>query len=360
MGRKPKPKANTAIDGILNALKFCEPASRDIGQPNQTHLRLGNHWAVAFDGVVAIGHKIDSDIAACPHTSTFITALKKCTDATQITQLGDGRLSIKSGRFQSFVPCLTDDLLGPVAPDPACAHITPAVINALRIVGPIAQENAQRIVLASVLLRSGSAVATDGHIIAEAWHGVDLPPVVVPKAFITVLSKIEKPAIYFGFSERSATFYFDDQSWIRTQLYSEPWLDANQINRVLNMQSNQWPIPAGMAEALEKLDDLEEESNRIYFGAKHLRTNQSTEAGSICEIDGALQEGLCFDIEYLKMCLPLAKSVDFAAGETREAAVFYGDNWRGVVMQIKTNERQIQPDAPITPFRNPMDDGIPF
>lgn len=333
MARKPRAKkTETAVSGILNAVKFCEPASREVGQPNQTHIRLANHWAVASDGVVSMGCMIDTDLDACPHTHTLIAALSKCTDATQITQLGDNRLSVKSGRFAAMVPCLQSDLLAPAMPDPPCANVTPAVFNSLRIVGPIAQENAQRIMLASVMLRSGSAVATNGRIVIEHWHGVDLPPVLLPKAFITIISKIEKPPIYFGFTAgKSATFYFDDKSWIKSQLYAESWPD---VDRVLNTPFNAWPIPGGLKDALDKICDLTD-IDEFFTSPRAVRTHYSVEQGASCEIEGGLPDGLSLNLENVQLVLSHATIADFQAGEHKDRAVFQGANFRAVLSHNK-------------------------
>lgn len=338
--RSKKTTANPAITGLLNALKFCEPASKELGQPNQTHIVLQNHWAIAFDGVVAMGMKIDTDIVANPHTRTLVKSLEKCDakDTTQITQLGDGRLSVKSGRFQTFVPCLPIENFNPVMPDPPCAQITPAVVNSMRIVSPIAQENAQQIMLASILLRSGSAIATDGAVIMESWHGVDLPPVVVPKSFVSIIAKIEKPAVAFGFSQHSATFYFDDGSWIRSQLYSEKWPD---VDRVLNMPGNLWPVPAGFFEGLEKIADLEADHGKVWFGPKHVRTEETIENGAIYEIEGSLPDGLCFNMENLQFMQGHSTTCDFQAGDKKLMAMFYGPNFRGMVMQIVNRSKVV-------------------
>lgn len=346
---KKKAAENTAIAGLLTALRFCAPASKEVGSPNQTHLRLAGNWAVAFDGVVAMGHRIDSDIVACPHTRTLITALSKCDGATQITQLGSGQLSIQSGRFRAFVPCLDNALLGNVAPDPVCAQINPAVVNALRIVGTIPQENAQRIMLASAMLRSGSAVATDGAYMMEAWHGIDLPSIIIPKTFINVLCAIDKPATQFGFSATSATFYFDDGSWVRSQLYSEQWPD---VDRVLNMQCNAWPIPVGLKEALDKIADLAADGGRLYTSAKSVSTSEHNEAGASCETEGALPAGLCLNIDHMQELIAYGKTIDFQAGPEKNMVCVYGDNFRGMTMHFKPHKatgetvEQTNPQSP--------------
>lgn len=329
---KAKTTTPTGVESILTALKFCELSSREIGTPNQTHLRLSNHWAVATDGVISTGHKIDADLEACPHTSTLLKALSKCSQQTAITQLGDGRLSIKSGRFQTFIPCLADMVIGPqITPDPPCANINPAVFYALKAVGVIAKENAQRIMLASVMLRSGSAVATDSKILMEIWHGIDLPSLLIPKTFIAVISKIEKIPTYFGFSPTSATFYFDDESWIKTQLYSEQWPD---IDSVLNTPANHWEIPIGLSEAVNLIANMAQENRHIYIGPDTVRTHPDLETGTIYEVQGPLPQ-ICLNIDHLQIALSYANSVDFTAGERNDITVFYGTNFRAMLTNIK-------------------------
>jgi hypothetical protein len=155
MARKPprsKSKPDAATSTLLTALKFIEPASREIGAINVTHCALGGNWAVAFDGIVAIASPIDTDIVAYPNTKRFINALSKCTgETTQITQLDDNRIAVKSGKFQAFIPCIAPDLFQILPPDPPMWPIDERVVKSLEIVGKIAKENAPRMLLATVL-----------------------------------------------------------------------------------------------------------------------------------------------------------------------------------------------------------------
>lgn len=344
MGRKPRVKKdNPATSSLLAALQFIEAASKEIGTPNETHCRLDANWAVIFNGIVGIGHKIDSDIRACPHLKTLITALTKCKDTVQITQLDNNRLSVKSGRFQAYVPCIDIEVLNPIVPDLPIAAIDDRVKVSLATVGVIAKENAQRVLLASVMLRSGSAIATDGVILMESWHGIDLPPLTLPKTFVTILSKIDKKLNSFGVhcdelgNFNSATFYFEDGSWVKSQLYVEPW--PHNLDSILNTQATLWPIPAGLPEAIETIAPFATE-NHVYFDTKHVRTNRSRDKGAICEIEGTLPLNIIFNMEYLKTILQHAKQVDWLSDADLEKrmSIFYGDKFRALLMQIKIGD----------------------
>lgn len=364
MANRPKKRnqANPAIAALLAAVKFTEPAAKEIGSPQQTHIKLQNNLAIAFDGVIALGSKIDTDISACPHTLRLIDALSKCSEAVQITQLSNGRLSIKSGGFQVYIPCIEPDILGFTAPDPPCAVIDDRVKTALTVVGRLTNENAQRLHLASVLLRSGSAVGTDGVILFEYWHSWDLPTIAVPKSLVTALGKIDKKLCKFGFSRTSATFYFEDESWIRTQLFiQEPWPD---LAHILNVKTNQWPIPAGFWEALSKVSDFAE-SGRVYFENQRLRTHPSgVDDGATCELAGALPANLVFDADYLQMVQAYVTTADFLTQATHgPMAIFHGDNFRAMLMHIR-NEHVAAPATgtyiPPDEHKIDPDDEIPF
>lgn len=328
MARKPKQKQTPST--LLAALKFIEPASREIGAINQTHCALGGNWAVAFDGVTALASPIDSDIVAYPHTKKFIAALSRCdADTLQITQLDESRLAIKSGRFQSYVPCISPGLFQILPPDPPLCPIDEKVVKSLEVVGKIAKENAPRMVAAAVLLRYGSAVSTDGVIMFEHWHACSIPgDCVIPKSFITEITKIAKKPTHIGRSESSMTIYFEDKSWIRTQLYNEPYPNAD---RILETKSNTQPIPKDFWEGLEKISGPD--ANEVFLSSKSLRTHYEKEIGSSFEIEG-LPENRRFNLNYLRMFEPYATQVDFSTDDNR-MAMFFGDNFRGVLMCIR-------------------------
>lgn len=345
MAKKPRAnKANPATAPLLAALKFLEPAMSDTGQVNQTHCLLMNNWAVAFNGILTLATPIDTDIKACPNTLKLLNALSKCDDKTQITQLAN-TISIKSGRYSASIPCVDPELIVIEPPTPIMLAMTDDIRPALSIVGEIVSDTAPRMVFASVLLRNGSAVATDGNIIFEAWHGQYIPDpgVVFPKTFVTVLSKITKKIVGISATVTTATVYFEDTSWLRTQLYTEQYPN---VDRILNEAANLQPMPEGFFAALEKIEGQSDEG-RVYLGNLALQTHDTKEAGAVYEIDG-IPSGICFDIDYLLMFKDRVTQVDWQ-GKGNTMAIFYGEKFRGMLMQIalpKTPEvREINPSV---------------
>jgi uncharacterized protein DUF4031 len=345
--RKPRSKKgdakNPGTASLLAALKFIEPAAKESGpavQINYTHCAMGWNWAVAFDGVIALAHKIDTDIQAYPNTKTLIKALSKCEETTQITQLDENRLAIKSGRFSAYVPCMRGELFHIQPPDDPLYPIDERVPAALAIVGRIAKENAPRLVLSSVMLRNGSAVATDGHILFEAWHGATLPfQVVLPKDFVTKLCAIQKKPVSMGASANTVTVWFEDQSWIRTQLYNERFPDCD---KVLNTPANLAEIPKGLWEALGKIEPMTDVAGAVLFNTKDntVSTHAAGNVGASCIVEGPLPADLSFDIEKLRLFEPFANQVDFTAQSgSGIMAVFYGPNFRGMLMSMRRHDR---------------------
>lgn len=332
MARRPvrsKPKGEPAeqpTSAFVDALKFVAVASKEVGAPNETHVTLSNQWAVSFNGVLAAGHRIVEDIYAAPHNLRLIDALSKCGENLAITQLDNGRLSLKSSKFRALVPCIDPLLLQSATPDPPVAAIDDRLKAALEAVGVLASEGAQHVVTASVLLKSGSVIATDRHIMFEAWHGIDLPPgLVLPKSAIGALTKKAKKLARLGFSASSVTFYFEDGSWIRSQLYSEPWPD---VSRVLDIKCNPWPVPPEFFTALNAVASFSEDEN-VRFDAGVMRSHDTDAAGASYEVAG-LPKGPMFNAKRLKLIEPYAKTIDFfAAGGT---AMFFGDNMRGALV----------------------------
>lgn len=328
--RKPKEQ-NSGAASLIEALKFVGLAQQKEGTPTQTHCIINGGRMMAFNGIFATGHLVEDDLSACPHTTRLLDALGKCGANLSITQLDSGRLSIKSDRFKAFVPCIPFDQLTAVEPDAPCATIDDRLKVGFDLVAPILSETAQKAMFAGALLQAGSIVGTNGHVLVECWHGIDLPPgLLIPKAALQALVKTPKKLAKFGFSPNSATFFFDDDSFIKTQLYSEPYPD---YARIFPADVNPWPLPEGFFEAVRKIQSLSDDKI-VYFDASGLTVKdaQKNQSGAY-EMQG-LKQGLAFNMEYLSIVESVFKQVDFESEPGK--AVFFGDNARGALMGIRS------------------------
>ncbi len=331
MARQPRAKVEQKTNALLQALEFCSCVSEKLGASYETHIGLRSNWAVAFNGIVAAGSPIAEDILCHPHNLLFIEALSKCDDNFSLTQLDNNRLSIKSGKFKAVVPCLDPALMQSAIPDPPIVTITNKFKEAIEAVGVLASENAQHVLTASVLMNGPSVISTNRKMIFEYWHGLDLPPnIPLPKQFVAALVKQKKNLSKFGFSKSSATFYFEDGCWLRTQLYSDNWPD---ISNILNREANLWPIDPNFFKALEAVAPFSEDGN-VYFDTNLIMSHADHGVGASHECNG-LPKGATYPAKQLMMLKPHVKKIDYMAKNSHDSTgymlKFEGDNVRGLI-----------------------------
>ncbi len=361
---KPSAKANEATASLIGALKFVSVAQKLTQLPFTEYCFVGNRRIVAFDGVLAAGAIIDNDLSACPHSKTLLTALSKCGASLQITQLANQKLSIKSGAFKAAVECAAPALMQtPPDPDPPLAPLGNSLLAAFQALGWIVAESGDRMIECAILLRKNTAVATDGKVLQEYWHGWDMPEINLPASTASAIIKIGKPLKAFGYSGRSITFWFEDDSWIRSQLYEDKYPD---VDRVLNVKSVPQPIPEGLNDALSAVASFVGNDGAIIFDSVGISTSVEDNQGAVYEISGFTPG--CFNIEHLQEIAKFAKTVDMSVKTPSiEALVmaFFGENTRGILapmrMPVKSVDDKVwkrHPDLNIHWFYHPESDSL--
>jgi hypothetical protein len=166
--------------------------------------------------------------------------------------------------------------------------------------------------------------------VLEYWHGLDLPPnVPLPKEFVTALTKQKKNLTGFGFSNNSATFYFEDGCWLKTQLYADSWPD---MNRILSLRGNLWTIDPNFYKALDAVEPFSEDGN-VYFDTNLIMSHAEAAEGAQYECAG-LPKGVIYPIKQLKIIKPFVKRIDYMADGLNDSSyclVFEGDVCRGII-----------------------------
>lgn len=299
-------KKQSAASELLEAIKFINLAQRKEGESYKLHCKLQNNFATAFDGVIACGHKIEDSLDAQPRTEVLLKALAKCGNSLSITHV-DNQLAIVSGKFKVFVPCDPNPQIV-IRPDPPCAALDARLAASLAIVGDLPEEGDERTACRSVLIQAGSVVGCRrGHVIIEAWHGIELPPgLCVPVRAIKAILDSKKELTQLGFSASSVTFYFSDGSWIRSQLDEGKWPD---YQRMLNLSPKYETVPGGLFDGLQTLKDFSEDKRiRLKNGSISTHSNSGVGASVDCdEISG----NATFATAYLEYMKDLATEADF-------------------------------------------------
>lgn len=303
----PRRKPTSTTNSFTEALKFISLITKDAGTINETHVHIQDHKITAFNGILAAGCRVDNELTACPQIKLAIEALSKCGQNIAITQLDNNRLSIRSEKFKAIVPCIATELLSATIPDPPVADIDDRLKQAFEVAGLLKDENGQMIYNVSVLMNGQSIVSSlSGSMIIEYWHGLNLPDrLSIPKTLIGPLSKINKKLIKFGYSPSSITLYFEDDSWLRSQLYAENWPD---VAHVFDCKPNLWPFPADFWTGLAAIAPFSD--GLCHFHAGCLSSHSDLAAGASFEIPN-LPSGPIFPIKQLMALQPWASHVDW-------------------------------------------------
>jgi hypothetical protein len=149
----------------------------------------------------------------------------------------------------------------------------------------------------------------------------------LPKQFVSALSKIKKDLSLFGYSNNSATFYFEDGCWLKTQLYSDTWPD---ITSILNRPANLWTIDPNFFNALAAVLPFSEDGN-VYFDTNMLRSHDTDKVGASFECNG-IPKGAVYPGKQLMMLKPHANKVDWMAqNQSGYFLKFEGDTVRGMI-----------------------------
>lgn len=336
--RKTKQKASSATAKLSAAIDFVFPAYKDAPTLEfQKYCRIGNYQIVAFDGVVALGHPIEEDLSVCPHLGRLRDAIKQAGDTLNMTQLDSGRLSIKGDHLRAIIPCVDPATIPPSMPDPRCATIDDRIRHGMKIVTSIIKEGDAntRWIETCALLRANTIFATDGKLCFEYKHGIDLPPnLTIPKAAITAILKTDKPLVGFGFSGTSATFYFEDGAWLRTQMFTEeyPNIDRLLSAEIGNKGPNDLPeVPEGFYEAVAAVSS-HCDGAAVFLGPGVVKSHSAQDIGADYPVPGLTGYSVISHV-YMKLIAPHATRLDL--NNTPESAIFYGDNVRGIVMKMK-------------------------
>lgn len=327
-GRKPKSKNQT--DDLLKALRFVALAQKDDGTVLQRHCVLNGGWLAATDNVRTMGVKVAGTLEACPQTKRLIAALERCEGAVTIAQEDADRLSVVSGRLRVKVPCVELDGMQMAWADPLAEPLTNEFVTALRSIAHIANDTGMTIQTASVLCTGPTVKATNSQILVEWFHGLNTPDYwVLPASSVDALCKIDKKLVGLGFSGRSATFYFDDESWLRTQLFEDKWPNTETL-WALSSTTESKPILDKFFDSVSTLSAFSE-NGFVEFNENLLTVLGSQKADKAeIELEG-LEKGPTVKIKNLMLVSKIAKTMQF----TDRKMYMFGDKCR-IVLSITT------------------------
>ncbi len=326
-------KASTAITAtddrlkLIEALRFALIATKD-NEGVTEFVSIRDHWLSAENDTYSIGVPVDVALELSPQADKFKAALEQCGAQFQLTQIDLGQISIRSGNFRATVPALSNDQVTQHVPDANVAVIDDNLKDAFRACVRIKSKDTTRLINTCVMLQAGTMQATNGAAGLEYWHGIDLPgPLNIPRKTAEMLAECSKPLAGFGFSNVSATFYFNDMSYVKSRLITG---DYPNLTRLLDQHCGQpaqalWPeFYVGLKAVSAFVED-----DTILFQPDTICTHSNPAFGASYRIAG-LPTGFAFAPSLWKAVEPFCETIKLNG--YKDPCAFYGKNVRGLIM----------------------------
>ncbi len=317
---------------MLDELKFVQGAvSKKNFLPALTHFRIEAGNIRSFNGTLALSSPIKLDIDCTPKADPFIKAIQKCTETVSMSLTKAGRLRIQSGTFKVFINC-TEEETHHVEPEGELHDIDGEVfLKAIKTIAPFIGIDASRPWSNGILLKGQSAYATNNVSLVEYWVGNSFPVICnIPKSAIVEIIRINKPPTKVQISNKSISFLYEDDKWIRTSLLDICWPD---LDKILNTPSNPVPIDERIFEGLESIKPFVDKLGRVYIQNETICTSIIEGEGATYEIPDFKSEG-AYQLGILNLLKNTATKIDFSTYP--KPCLFFGERLRGAIIGMRT------------------------
>jgi DNA polymerase III sliding clamp (beta) subunit (PCNA family) len=318
---------------MREALNFVKGAvARKDFVPELTHFSIEAGRITGYNGDMALSSPIAVDIMAKPHAQTFIKAINACEGETALSLTKAGKLSIKSGKFRALVQCLpADHATTFIFPEGQIVDLGEKFLDCIKALAPFQGIDASRPWATGIMLKSGSALATNNICLVEYWHGVKLPfPINIPRSAINELIRINLHPKKVQVTQNSISFHFDDGRWLRTQLLATNWPEV--VEKVFSVEGSPQEIPVGLFDALDTLKPFVDDAARVFFTDKGVATSFEPEEATTVDVPG-LTAGACFNHAMLSLLSGTAEKIDFSTYP--KPCKFVGKMIRGVIIGLR-------------------------
>lgn len=317
---------------MLKELKFVQGAvaKKDL-LPAMTHFKIENGHVRSYNGKMAISSPIPFDINCTPKADQLVKAISQCEETVTLGITAGGRLRIQSGKFRAFIETVDGDTPHPQPEGETVLFDGEQMLLACKTLYDFIGNDASRPWTNGILFMGQSAYATNNVCLIEYWLGSPFPFVInVPRDCIRELIRVDEPPTHAQITERSITFHYSDDRWIRSQLLETTWPD---LTKILNVQCNPVPVSPDLFAGIATLKKMSEGTSRIYLRKGLIRTHLEEFTGGVYEVDGLESEG-CYNISMFSLLAGVVKTADFSLYPA--PCMFFGDKVRGAIIGMRS------------------------
>lgn len=313
---------------MLESLKFVQGAvaKKDL-LPEMTHFRIRNGTVKAYNGKMAICSPIEFDIDCMPKADMLVSAIQQCDETVSLSMTPAKRLKITSGSFKAFVECVDSDIAD-VVPEGQIINVDGKILlKAFSTIQPFIGDDASRPWSNGILLRGQSAFATNNVCLVEYWLGVTFPREVnIPRSAIREVLRVAQAPEHIQLTDNSITFYYGENKWIRSQLYTPDW---PELSPILDRESVQKPIDNNLFKAVESISRFVNKMGAIYMRDGAIHTEAADNLGASYAFGEPHHLG-CYNHRMLMLLEGIAETVDWTAYPN--PVLFFGERLRGAII----------------------------
>lgn len=317
---------------MIDALNFVKGAvAKKDFVPVLTHVNINDGIIQAYNGRVLLSSPIDLDLNCSPRAVPFIKAVQTCKDSIAMNITPTGRLSVKSKGFKTLIECSQDPFPTAQLQGERIELPGEGFLEALRYLEPFIAEDDSRQWARGILFNGRTANATNNIVMLQLWLDYKFPVKInLPHQAVTELLRIKQEPVAMMVDENQATFIYENDRWLRSQLYNTEWPDIDKL--YASLVDDAQPIPPGLFEAMREVQPFADEMARVYLSEDKVATSPHDEVATSSIVEGLAGESI-YNIGQFLLLEKVATKFNFNGWP--KPAIFYGDKLRGALVGIK-------------------------
>ncbi|QAY02049.1 putative replicative clamp [Vibrio phage VspDsh_1] len=324
---------------MLKELKFVMGSvSKKDFLPALSHFKIENQRATGYNGRISLSAPIDFDVDCIPKATPLVKALQQCEDTVVLGMTPAGKLSVKSGKFRSYIQCVD---IEPPHPQPSGAFVDingDQLLQALKTLEPLIADDASRPWSNGVLFSGSSAFATNNVIAAEYWLGSPFPcSVVIPRDAVKEILRLKEAPERFQMDDQSLTLHYSGDRWLRTLLIDEKWPDMTKV--LTAPMEGMVNIPQSFYDSLDHIAPFTDKIGRVLMEEGKMMTHlDGDEEGAIVDCEFITNRST-FVCNMLRKLDGVATKLDLT--QYPKPCPWVGENIRGVIIGLRWLEGRL-------------------
>jgi DNA polymerase III sliding clamp (beta) subunit (PCNA family) len=298
---------------LIDSLKFIKGSFNRNELSSFTNIRKGR--VTAFDGSLMLSAPINLDIDVSPDSQAFYKAISSCSDALSITITNSGRMSIKSGKFKSFVKCI----------EPRDFNVTPSgehidlskveFLSGVKKLIPFVGTDENHKWATGILFKGSKLYATNNVIACSYQCNTDNfgSTVVIPSNCLKELLRIGENPTHCLISDNAITFYYSNDRFLYSNLIVNKWPDIDSLLVKSGLNIGYVSISKEVKEAIKHLGKFSARGMYLVFEGSAIKlTNlEESENSASFSIENYNFPFMCFNYEMFLKVVESSDSIDY-------------------------------------------------